>query len=82
MKIQLGLENGLRNLFRHIDNIKNKFGLNVIVAINKFNSDTEKEINLLKEKLNEKNVELSLVEAWGKGSKGSKDLANKVVRNK
>lgn len=77
-----GLEKGLKNLFKHIDNIKNKFGLNVIVAINKFNSDTEKEINLLKEKLDERNIELSLVEAWGKGSKGTIDLANKVVRIK
>ena len=74
-----GLENGLENLFRHIDNIKNKFGLNIIVAINRYNCDTENEINLLREKLNEKNVDLSLVESWGKGSEGSKDLAQKVV---
>lgn len=73
------LKNGLENLFRHIDNIKNKFGLNIIVAINKFTSDAEAEINLLKECLNEKNIELSLVESWGKGSEGSKDLAQKVV---
>ena len=82
MKIYRGLENGLRNLFRHIDNIKNKFHLNVIVAVNKFNSDSEKEINLLKDKLSERNIEMSLVEAWAKGSKGAIDLANKVVRNK
>ena len=74
------LENGLGNLYRHIDNIKNKFGLNVIVAINKFTSDTENEINFLKENLKEKNVELSLVESWGKGSDGAVDLAEKVVR--
>ena len=73
------LENGLENLYRHIDNIKNKFGLNVIVAINKFKADTELEINLLKEKLNERNIELSLVESWEKGSEGSLDLAKKVV---
>ena len=73
------LENGLENLYRHIDNIQNKFGLNVIVAINKFTSDTELEINYLREKLKEKNVELSLVESWEKGSDGSCDLAKKVV---
>lgn len=74
------LENGLENLFRHLDNIKNKFNLNVIVAINKFTSDTEAEINLLKKHLCEKNIELSLVESWAKGSEGSKDLAEKVVK--
>ena len=73
------LENGLENLYRHIDNIQNKFGLNVIVAINKFTSDTELEINYLREKLKEKNVELSVVESWEKGSDGSLDLAKKVV---
>lgn len=73
------LENGLENLYRHIDNIKNKFGLNVIVAINKFTSDTQAEINLLKEHLKEKNIDLSLVESWGKGSDGAIDLAEKVV---
>ena len=73
------LQNGLENLYRHIDNIKNKFGLNVIVAINKFTSDTEAEINLLKEHLKKKNVDLSLVESWEKGSNGAIDLAEKVV---
>ena len=73
------LKNGSKNLLKHIENIKDKFGLNVIVAINKFNQDTEKEINTLKEILEEKNVEMSLVESWEKGSEGSKDLAEKVV---
>ena len=73
------LENGLENLYRHIENIKNKFGLNVIVAINKFTSDTQAEINLLKEHLKEKNIDLSLVESWGKGADGAIDLAEKVV---
>lgn len=73
------LERGVHNLLKHIDNIKNKFGLNVIVAINKFNQDTEKEIELLQNKLKEKDVKLSLVEAWGKGGEGAIDLANQVV---
>ncbi len=72
------LEEGVHNLLRHVDNIKNKFGLNVIVAINKYVDDTEEEINLLKTKLEEKGIELSLVEAWGKGGEGAKDLATKV----
>lgn len=74
-----GIEKGLDNLYRHIDNLKNKFGLNVIVALNRYNSDTEKEIEFLREKLEEKDVELSLVEGWGKGGEGATDIANKIV---
>lgn len=74
-----GLEAGIHNLLKHIDNIKNKFGLNVIVAINKYIDDTDKEIELLRTKLEEKGINLSLVEAWGKGGEGAKDLATKVV---
>ena len=70
---------GVNNLLKHIENIKEKFGLNVIVAINKFNTDTEEEINSIKEKLSEKNVELSLVEAFAKGGEGATDIAEKIV---
>ncbi len=73
------LEEGIHNLLKHIDNIKNKFGLNVIVAINKYVDDTEAEINLLRTKLQEQGINLSLVEAWGKGGDGAKDLASQVV---
>ena len=73
------LERGTRNLFKHIDNIKNKFGLNVIVAINKYVGDSEKEIEYLQNKLREQNVELSLVESWEKGGEGATDLAEKIV---
>ena len=73
------LEKGMHNLLRHIDNIKNKFGLNVIVAINRFLTDTEKEIEFLQSKLQEKGIDMSLVEAWAKGGEGAKDLAQKVV---
>lgn len=73
------LRKGSKNLLKHIENIKEKFGLNVIVAINKFNQDTEKEISALQEILQEKQVTLSLVEAWGKGSSGATDIAKKVV---
>ena len=74
-----GLEKGIDNLYHHIDNIKNRFGLNVIVAINKYSQDTEKEIEFLREKLEEKDVELSLVEGWAKGGEGAVDIANKIV---
>ena len=73
------LEEGIHNLLKHIDNIKNKFGLNVIVAINKYLDDTDAEINLLRTKLQEQGISLSLVEAWGKGGDGAKDLASQVV---
>ena len=73
------LKNGMKNLLKHIDNIKNKFGLNVIVAINKFNDDSEREIKLLQDILTEKNIEMSLVEAWAKGGAGAEDLAKKIV---
>ena len=74
------LAKGMKNLFKHIDNLQNKFGLNVIVAINKFNTDSQKEINFVKSELNKKNIELSLVEAWEKGGEGAIDLAEKIVK--
>lgn len=73
------LEKGVHNLLKHIENLKDVFGLNVIVAINKYTTDTNKEIEYLKKKVEEKGVAISLVEAWGKGGKGSVDLAKKIV---
>ena len=73
------LEKGMNNLYKHIENIKDKFGLNVIVALNKYNKDSQREIEYLKNKLNEKQIELSLVEGWEKGSDGAIDIANKIV---
>ena len=75
-----GIEEGIDNLYKHIDNIKNKFGLNVIVALNKYASDTEKEIEYIKEKLANKDIELSVVEGWAKGGDGAIDIANKLVK--
>ena len=74
-----GLKAGMENLYRHIDNLKNRFGLKVIVALNKYNTDTENEINYIREELNKRGVELSLVESWGKGSEGAIDIAEKLV---
>ena len=71
---------GMENLLRHIDNLKNKFGLNVIVALNKFYTDTEDEIQLIRETLAEKEVQLSLVESWEKGSEGATDIGNKLIK--
>ncbi len=74
-----GLEKGIDNLYIHIDNLKNKFGLNVIVALNKYNTDTEKEIQYLENELKEKNIPISIVEGWAKGGEGAIDIANKLV---
>ena len=74
------LKKGINNLNRHLDNLKNKFGLNVIVAINKFATDTDAEINLLKSALEKQGIELSLVESHSKGSIGATDLAQKIVK--
>ena len=74
-----GLEKGIINVYKHVQNLE-KFGLKVIVALNKFTQDTPKEIELLENKLKEKNIELSLVEGWEKGGKGAIDIANKIVQ--
>lgn len=69
---------GLNNLIRHIENIK-KYNLSIVIALNKFIFDTENEINLIKNKCTELNVEFSLCEAWEKGGEGCTDLAKKVI---
>ena len=73
------LDKGMDNLFKHIDNIKNKFGLNVIVAINKYNQDSDEEIEYLKNCLSDKGIMMSLVEGFTQGGVGAKDIANKLV---
>ena len=73
------LQKGMNNLYRHIDNLKNKFGLNVIVAINKYNTDTEKELEYVQNELEEKGIMSSLVESWAKGGKGAIDIAQKII---
>ena len=74
------LQKGIKNLNKHLDNLKNVFGLNVIVAINKFDTDTDAEIELLSNALREQNIEMSLVESHEKGSEGAIDLAEKILR--
>jgi len=72
------LEAGMANLERHIENI-HKFGVPAVVAINKFPTDTEAEIQLLKEKLATKGVAVVLTEVFTKGGDGAIELAHKVV---
>ena len=73
------LENGMNNLYKHLQNIKEKFGLNVIVAINKYNTDTNEEIQFIESALQEKQIPVSLVEGWAKGGEGAIDIANKLI---
>ena len=84
LKADLGTENvdalnkGISNLAKHIENVK-KFNLPYVVAINRFASDTEAEINALLGWAKENGHEISLSEVFTKGGEGAIDLANKVI---
>lgn len=84
-KTELGAENlealdkGFANLQKQIENMR-KFGLPVLVAINKFANDTEAEIKLLEKKCAEYGVEVSLNECWEKGGEGGIEMAEKLVK--
>ena len=69
----------MSNLYKHIENLKDKFGLNVIVALNRYNTDTLEEIKYVQESLEEKGIQSSLVEVWAKGGEGAIDIAQKLV---
>ncbi|HGH6226013.1 TPA: formate--tetrahydrofolate ligase [Neisseria meningitidis] len=73
------LEKGLPNLLKHISNLKNVFGLPVVVALNRFVSDSDVELAMIEKACAEHGVEVSLTEVWGKGGAGGADLARKVV---
>ncbi|ELK79782.1 formate--tetrahydrofolate ligase [Neisseria meningitidis] len=73
------LAKGLPNLLKHISNLKNVFGLPVVVAINRFVSDSDAELAMIEKACAEHGVEVSLTEVWGKGGVGGADLARKVV---
>ena len=74
------LEAGLPNLLQHVDNIKNVYGLPVVVAINAFPTDTKAELDLVEAKCNELGVNVALSEVWAKGGEGGVALAEEVVR--
>ena len=74
------LKAGLENLDKHIDNIKNKYKLPLVVAINKFITDTDEQIDMIEKFCNERGAEVSLCEVWAKGGEGGIDLAEKVLR--
>ncbi len=74
------LEAGLPNLLRHVSNIKDVWGLPVVVAINAFPTDTAAELALVESKCNQLGVNVALSEVWAKGSAGGQALANEVLR--
>jgi formate--tetrahydrofolate ligase len=73
------LSKGLANLERHINNIRNHYGLPCVVAVNHFTFDTEAEINLLKQKLAHHEAPVVVCKHWAEGGKGAEDLARTVV---
>ena len=85
-KTELGSENlealeaGIPNLLRHVSNIKNVYKLPCVVAVNRFPTDTDAEIELVIEKCKALGVNVVLSTVWANGGEGGKDLAEEVVR--
>ncbi|HHZ02511.1 MAG TPA: formate--tetrahydrofolate ligase [Tissierellia bacterium] len=85
-KSELGIENldalskGIPNLLKHVENITQVFKIPAVVAINKFPTDTESELNLIKEKCRSLGVNVKLSEVWAKGGSGGMELAQEVIK--
>ena len=85
-KAELGAENlealeaGIPNLLQHVSNIRDVWGLPVVVAINAFPTDTAAELELVERRCNELGVNVALSEVWAKGGEGGRALAEEVVR--
>jgi formate--tetrahydrofolate ligase len=73
------LKNGFDNLDKHIENMR-YYGFNPVISINKFDTDTEAEIDLLKEHCNSQDVLVALNESWAKGGEGATELADMVIK--
>ncbi len=74
------LRAGMPNLLRHVDNIKNVFGLPCVVAINRFPTDTEAELKLIEDECAASGVNVKLSEVWAHGGEGALELADEVMR--
>ena len=74
------LEKGMANLERHVDNIRNRYGLPCVVSINHFTSDTEPELDLLRQKMDQQGVPVVVARHWSQGSAGAEELARIVVK--
>ncbi|OPA71587.1 formate--tetrahydrofolate ligase [Campylobacter pinnipediorum subsp. caledonicus] len=73
------LQDGIKNLGGHIENLKTKFGLNLVVALNKFATDTKEEIDFVKDYCAKFNVKVAVCENFANGGKGAVELANLVL---
>ena len=76
----IALEKGIPNLLRHVSNIKNVYKLPCVVAVNRFPTDTDKEIEFIIAKCKELGVNTVLSDVWAKGGEGGMELAKEVVR--
>ena len=74
------LKAGMPNLLRHVDNIQNVYGLPCVVAINRFPTDTEAELELIESECQKLGVNVKLSEVWAKGGEGALELADEVMR--
>jgi len=73
------LEKGIANLSRHVDNVRNQYGLPCVVSINHFSHDTDAEVDLLREKVGAQDTPVVLAKHWAEGGAGAEDLARAVV---
>jgi formate--tetrahydrofolate ligase len=74
------LEKGIANLERHVNNVRNNYGLPCVVSINHFTNDTNAEIDLLKKKMAPHGVPVVLARHWAEGGKGAEDVAREVIK--
>lgn len=74
------LEKGIPNLLRHVSNIKNVYKLPCVVAVNRFPTDTDAEVDFIIEKCKELGVNVRLSNVWAEGGKGGEELAKEVIR--
>lgn len=74
------LEKGLPNLLRHVENVTKNYGLPCVVAVNRFPTDTEAELTMVKEKCASLGVNAVVSEVWGRGGEGGLDLAAEVIK--
>ncbi|MGX7348987.1 formate--tetrahydrofolate ligase [Dolosicoccus paucivorans] len=73
------VKDGLPNLMRHVDNLRQVYGLNVVVGINQFTFDTQEELDVVLQACAEKDIPVEVADVWGEGGKGASDLAKRVV---
>jgi len=74
------LEKGIANLERHVNNVRNHYGLPCVVSINHFTFDTDAEIELLKRRMAHQNAPVILARHWAQGGKGAEDVAHAIIK--